>query len=126
MRASHSYQFLLLPRPHQRRRCRIEMNADLGLSQATYGLSSATFYVGYCLFEVPGSVILERLARWIKDATGSYSGGLYGLAAFTLFSALIAAVALNIPRELLGSRRACLQSHRRRWGDVVVSHPTEA
>jgi hypothetical protein len=37
------------------------MNADLGLSQATYGLSSATFYVGYCLFEVPGRVILEKV-----------------------------------------------------------------
>jgi len=36
---------------------------------------------------------------WIKDATGSYAGGLYGLAGFTAASALIAALALHIPRH---------------------------
>ena len=37
---------------------------------------------------------------WLRDTTGSYSGGLYGLAAFTAASAVIAAVALHIPRRV--------------------------
>jgi MFS transporter, ACS family, tartrate transporter len=36
---------------------------------------------------------------WMKDVTGSYAGGLYGLAACTAISALIAAFFLHIPRR---------------------------
>jgi ACS family tartrate transporter-like MFS transporter len=45
-----------------------------------------------------GGAVGPALVGWIKDFTGSYSGGLYGLAAFTAVSALIAAFALHIPR----------------------------
>jgi MFS transporter, ACS family, tartrate transporter len=45
-----------------------------------------------------GGAVGPALVGWIKDLTGSYSGGLYGLAAFTAMSALIAAFALHIPR----------------------------
>jgi ACS family tartrate transporter-like MFS transporter len=43
------------------------MNADLGLTAAAYGLSSSAFYLGYCLFEVPSNVILEKVGArlWI-------------------------------------------------------------
>jgi len=44
-----------------------------------------------------GGAVGPALVGWIKDFTGSYSGGLYGLAAFTGLSALIAAFALHIP-----------------------------
>jgi ACS family tartrate transporter-like MFS transporter len=37
---------------------------------------------------------------WLKDTTGSYAGGLYGLAVFTGISAIIAAVGLHIPRRV--------------------------
>ena len=45
----------------------LTMNADLGLTQAAYGLSSSAFYLGYCLFEVPSNVILEKVGArlWI-------------------------------------------------------------
>jgi ACS family tartrate transporter-like MFS transporter len=33
----------------------------------------------------------------MKDATGSYSGGLYGLALLSLVSAVVCALFLNIP-----------------------------
>ncbi len=36
---------------------------------------------------------------WMKDLTGSYTGGLYGLALFGLFAALITAFFLNIPND---------------------------
>jgi ACS family tartrate transporter-like MFS transporter len=44
-----------------------------------------------------GGALGPAIVGWLKDATGSYAGGLYGLAAFTAVSALIAAVALHIP-----------------------------
>jgi ACS family tartrate transporter-like MFS transporter len=47
-----------------------------------------------------GGAVGPALVGWIKDFTGSYSGGLYGLAAFTALSALVAAVALHIPRQV--------------------------
>jgi ACS family tartrate transporter-like MFS transporter len=47
-----------------------------------------------------GGAVGPALVGWIKDFTGSYSGGLYGLAAFTAMSALIAAFALHIPRRV--------------------------
>ncbi len=47
-----------------------------------------------------GGAVGPALVGWIKDFTGSYAGGLYGLAIFTAVSALIAAFALHIPRQV--------------------------
>ena len=46
-----------------------------------------------------GGALGPAIVGWLKDTTGSYSGGLYGMAVFTGVSALIAAVALHIPRQ---------------------------
>jgi MFS transporter, ACS family, tartrate transporter len=45
----------------------LQMNADIGLTAAAYGLSSTAFYLGYCLFEVPSNVILDKVGAriWI-------------------------------------------------------------
>jgi ACS family tartrate transporter-like MFS transporter len=45
-----------------------------------------------------GGAVGPALVGWLKDTTGSYAGGLYGLAAFTAASAMIAALGLHIPR----------------------------
>ena len=47
-----------------------------------------------------GGAIGPAIVGWIKDYTGSYAGGLYGLAVFTGISAVVAAVALHIPRQV--------------------------
>jgi MFS transporter, ACS family, tartrate transporter len=47
-----------------------------------------------------GGAVGPAVVGWLKDATGSYAGGLYGLAMFTAVSAVIAAVALHIPRRV--------------------------
>jgi ACS family tartrate transporter-like MFS transporter len=47
-----------------------------------------------------GGAVGPAVVGWLKDATGSYSGGLYGLAVFTGVSALIAAVGLHIPSRI--------------------------
>jgi ACS family tartrate transporter-like MFS transporter len=45
----------------------LQMNADLGFSSATFGLGSGIFFLGYCLFEIPSNIILERVGArlWI-------------------------------------------------------------
>ena len=44
-----------------------ELQRDLGLSDAAYGLGAGLFFLGYCLFEIPSNLILERVGarRWI-------------------------------------------------------------
>jgi ACS family tartrate transporter-like MFS transporter len=45
----------------------MQMQRDLGFSDAVYGLGAGIFFVGYCLFEVPSNLILHRVGarRWI-------------------------------------------------------------
>ena len=45
----------------------LTMNADIGLSEAAFGLGSGIFFIGYFLFEVPSNLILEKVGarRWI-------------------------------------------------------------
>jgi MFS transporter, ACS family, tartrate transporter len=45
----------------------LEMNADLGFSATVFGFGSGVFFLGYCLFEIPSNIILERVGArlWI-------------------------------------------------------------
>jgi MFS transporter, ACS family, tartrate transporter len=45
----------------------LTMNKDLGLDASTYGMAAGMFFAGYCLFEVPSNIILEKLGArlWI-------------------------------------------------------------
>ena len=45
----------------------LTMNRDLGLSATQFGFLAGTFYVGYCLFEVPSNLALQRYGarRWL-------------------------------------------------------------
>ncbi len=45
----------------------LTMNKDLGLDAATYGMAAGMFFAGYCLFEVPSNIILEKVGArlWI-------------------------------------------------------------
>jgi MFS transporter, ACS family, tartrate transporter len=45
----------------------LQMNADLGFSSAVFGFGSGIFFLGYCLFEIPSNIILERVGAriWI-------------------------------------------------------------
>jgi MFS transporter, ACS family, tartrate transporter len=46
-----------------------------------------------------GGAVGPALVGWLRDVTGSYAGGLYGLAVFTGISAVISGVALQIPNR---------------------------
>src|SRR6266404_4887165 len=44
-----------------------QMNKDLSLTSAQFGLAGSLFFWGYCLFEVPSNLFLEKFGarRWI-------------------------------------------------------------
>jgi len=39
----------------------LTMNKDLGFSAYLFGLGAGAFYAGYCLFEVPSNLVLEKV-----------------------------------------------------------------
>jgi ACS family tartrate transporter-like MFS transporter len=43
------------------------LQRDLGLSDSQYGLGAGLFFLGYCVFEIPSNLLLERVGarRWI-------------------------------------------------------------
>ena len=45
----------------------LQMNEDIGLSEAAFGLGAGIFFIGYFLFEVPSNLILYKVGarRWI-------------------------------------------------------------
>jgi D-galactonate transporter len=46
---------------------KLQMQGDLGLSNAAYGLGASIFFVGYFIFEIPSNLILARVGArvWI-------------------------------------------------------------
>ena len=44
-----------------------ELHHDLGLSATQYGIGAGLFFLGYCLFEIPSNLVLERVGArlWI-------------------------------------------------------------
>lgn len=44
-----------------------DLQRELNIGQAGYGLAAGLFFLGYCLFEIPSNLILERVGarRWI-------------------------------------------------------------
>lgn len=46
---------------------KLQMQQDIGMSDAAYGLGAGIFFIGYFLFEVPSNIMLQRIGarRWI-------------------------------------------------------------
>jgi ACS family tartrate transporter-like MFS transporter len=46
----------------------LQMNSDLGFSSTVFGFGSGVFFLGYCMFEIPSNIILERVGArlWIS------------------------------------------------------------
>jgi MFS transporter, ACS family, tartrate transporter len=58
----------------------LQMNADLGLSAAAYGLGAGLYFIGYLLFEVPSNLILARLGARVWIARIMVTWGLVSIA----------------------------------------------
>jgi len=54
----------------------LQMNSDLKFSSAAFGFGSGIFFAGYCLFEVPSNIILERVGARLWIARIMVSWGL--------------------------------------------------
>lgn len=63
---------------------KLQMVGDLGLSETAYGLGAALFFIGYCLFEVPSNLLLDRVGAriWFARIMASW-GAVTMLLAFT-------------------------------------------
>jgi ACS family tartrate transporter-like MFS transporter len=61
----------------------LTMNKDLGLDAAIFGMAAGAFFWGYCLFEVPSNLILEKIGAriWIARIMVTW-GILSGATAF--------------------------------------------
>lgn len=57
-----------------------ELQRDLALSDAVFGLGAGLFFIGYCLFEVPSNLILERVGARLWIARIMVGWGLVSMA----------------------------------------------
>jgi ACS family tartrate transporter-like MFS transporter len=57
-----------------------ELQRDLGLSDAAYGLGGGLFFLGYCLFEIPSNLVLERVGARVWIARIMIGWGLVSMA----------------------------------------------
>jgi MFS transporter, ACS family, tartrate transporter len=80
----------------------LTMNKDLGLSAYFFGLGAGAFYGGYCLFEVPSNLVLERVGARFWLARIMITWGLFS-GAMALASGPISFVVL---RFMLGAAEA--------------------
>jgi MFS transporter, ACS family, tartrate transporter len=80
----------------------LTMNKDLGLSAYFFGLGAGAFYGGYCLFEVPSNLVLERVGARFWIARIMITWGLLS-GAMALVSGPVSFVTL---RFLLGAAEA--------------------
>jgi MFS transporter, ACS family, tartrate transporter len=80
----------------------LTMNKDLGLSAYFFGLGAGAFYGGYCLFEVPSNLVLERVGARFWIARIMITWGLLA-GAMALVSGPVSFVTL---RFLLGAAEA--------------------
>lgn len=82
----------------------LTMNKDIGLDPATFGMAAGALYWGYCLFEVPSNLILDRVGArlWIARIMVSW-GLLSGATAFC-----VGPISFTVVRFLLGVAEAGL------------------
>jgi ACS family tartrate transporter-like MFS transporter len=57
-----------------------ELQRDLGLSDWAYGLGGGLFFLGYCLFEIPSNLMLERMGARLWISRIMISWGLVSMA----------------------------------------------
>ena len=59
---------------------KLQMVGDLGLSEAAYGFGAALFFIGYCLFEIPANLFLEKVGARLWFARIMATWGLVTIA----------------------------------------------
>jgi len=62
-----------------------ELQRDLGLSATQYGLGAGLFFLGYCVFEIPSNLILERVGARLWIARIMIVWGLVSMATMFIY-----------------------------------------
>ena len=62
-----------------------ELRQDLGLSATQYGLGAGLFFLGYCLFEIPSNLVLERVGARLWIARIMIVWGLVSMATMFIY-----------------------------------------
>src|SRR5262249_32701602 len=71
----------------------LTMNKDLGFTATIYALGASAFFWGYCLFEIPSNLVLEKIGARIWIARIMISWGLFsGATAFVTSSTSFATI----------------------------------
>jgi len=79
-----------------------DMQRDLGMSDTAYGLGAGLFFLGYCLFEIPSNLILERVGARLWIARIMIVWGLVSMAMMLVTST----TSFYVMRVLLGVAEA--------------------
>ncbi|MGA3797562.1 MFS transporter [Pseudomonas fluorescens] len=78
------------------------LETDLGIGAAAYGIGAGMFFIGYCVFEVPANMLLQRLGARIWLTRILFSWGLVA----TLMAFIQSETHFYILRFLLGVSEA--------------------
>ena len=57
----------------------LQMNKDLGLTQAAFGLGGGLFYIAYIIFEVPSNLAMQKVGARVWIARIMVTWGLVGI-----------------------------------------------
>ncbi len=60
----------------------LQMNEDLGFSDAVYGLGAGIFFIGYFIFEIPSNLIMEKVGARVWIARIMITWGIISAAMF--------------------------------------------
>src|SRR5256885_11805405 len=80
----------------------LQMNKDLGLTQAAFGLGGGLFYIAYILFEVPSNLAMQRVGARVWIARIMVTWGLVGI----LSAFAVGPITFYLGRFLLGAAEA--------------------
>src|SRR6266404_5693192 len=80
----------------------LQMNKDLGLTQAAFGLGGGLFYIAYIIFEVPSNLAMQKVGARIWIARIMISWGIVGI----LSAFAVGPITFYLGRFLLGAAEA--------------------
>src|SRR5215210_5213464 len=80
----------------------LQMNEDLGFSDAVYGFGAGIFFIGYFIFEIPSNLIMERVGARVWIARIMITWGIISAAMFLVTGP----VSFYVLRFLLGLAEA--------------------
>ena len=95
----------------------LQMNKDLGLTQAAFGLGGGLFYIAYIIFEVPSNLAMQKVGARVWIARIMVSWGLVGI----LSAFAVGPITFYLGRFLLGAAEAGFFPGRDPVSNLLVS-----